>query len=157
MYESHALSRLRAFLVMSDWASRSVSYGLQQCDSIFKNKELMATLKDAAFDAVLLDPMTLCGDLVADVLGLPLILSLRFSFGGILERHCGHVPAPPSFVPPSLLPYSDRMTFRERLISVVMYVSVSAVTELFWKLTLDSYYSEVKGQRRAEIKIAIFL
>lgn len=121
-------------------------FGMQQCDAILKNKQLMATLRDSAFDAVLLDPIMMCGDLVADVLGLPLIVSLRFSFGGVLERHCGHAPAPPSFVPPAPLPYSDHMTFVERLISVVMYVCMSAMTELFWRLILDNYYSELKGQ-----------
>lgn len=126
---------------------RSVDFGMQQCDSMLKNKELMATLRDAAFDVVLLDPMVMCGDLVADVLSLPLIISLRFSFGGVLERHCGHALAPPSYVPAAPLPYGDRMTFVERLISTVTYVWMSAMTEVFWRLTLDQYYSEVKGQR----------
>ncbi len=107
----------------------------------------MATLRDAAFDVVLIDPIVICGDLVADVLGLPLIISLRFSFGGVLERHCGHAPAPPSYVPAAPLPYGDRMTFVERLISTVTYVWMSAMTEMFWRLTLDHYYSEVKGQK----------
>lgn len=124
---------------------RSASYGLKQCDSIFKNRQLMATLREAAFDAVLLDPMIMCGDLVADVLGLPLVISLRFSFGGVMERLCGHVPAPPSFVPPPPLPYSDRMTFTERLTSAVTYVSASAMSELFWRWSLDNYYSQIKG------------
>lgn len=106
----------------------------------------MTTLREAAFDAVLLDPMTVCGDLVADLLGLPLIVSLRLSFGAVLERHCGHAPAPPSFVPPPPLPYSDHMTFTERLIAAVTYASTSVMTELVWRLMLDHHYSEVKGR-----------
>ncbi|KAI3362549.1 hypothetical protein L3Q82_012828 [Scortum barcoo] len=145
MYESHVSSLLQKFLKMRDWLRRSVDFGMQQCESILKNEELMATLQDAAFDVVLLDPMVMCGDLVADMLGLPLIISLRFSLGGVLERHCGHAPAPPSYVPAAPLPYDDRMTFVERLISSVMYVWTSAMTEVFWRLTLDHYYSEVKG------------
>uniref|UniRef100_H2TJ78 UDP glucuronosyltransferase 2 family, polypeptide A4 n=1 Tax=Takifugu rubripes TaxID=31033 RepID=H2TJ78_TAKRU len=123
-----------------------VTFGLKQCDAILKNQQLMATLRDAAFDAVLLDPMIMCGDLVADVLGLPLVISLRFSQGGVMERHCGHVPAPPSFVPPPPLPYSDLMTFTERLTSVMTYVSASAISELFWRWSLDHYYSQIKGR-----------
>lgn len=146
MYESHVSSLLQKFWKVNDWGRRSMHFGMQQCDAILKNKQLMATLRDSAFDAVLLDPIMMCGDLVADVLGLPLIVSLRFSFGGVLERHCGHAPASPSFVPPAPLPYSDHMTFVERLISVVMYVCMSAMTELFWRLILDNYYSELKGQ-----------
>lgn len=128
------------------WGQRSVDLGLQQCDSILKNEQLMKTLRAASFDAVLFDPMIMCSDLVADVLGLPSIISLRFSPGGILERHCGHAPAPPSFVPPAGLSYSDQMTFVERLISTVVHVFLSVTIELFWRLKLDVYYSEVKGQ-----------
>lgn len=146
MYESHVSSPLQKFQKVNDWGRRSVHLRMQQCDAILKNEQLMATLRDAAFDAVLLDPMVMCGDLVANVLGLPLIVSLRFSFGGILESHCGHAPAPLSFVPPAPLPYSDHMTFVERLISVVAYVCMSAMTELFWRLVLDNHYSELKGR-----------
>lgn len=145
IYEYHTASYLERFWKMHTWTQKSLGYGLKLCESMLRNKQLMATLRDAAFDAVLLDPMSMCGDLVADVLGLPLIVSLRFSFGAVMERHCGHVPAPPSFVPPAPLPYSDRMTFTERLVSVVTYVSTSVLTELVWRWSLDSFYSEIKG------------
>ncbi|XP_067339426.1 UDP-glucuronosyltransferase 2A2-like isoform X2 [Channa argus] len=145
MYELHLLSPLYKFLRVREWLGRIVDFGMQQCDSMLKNKDLMATLQDAAFDVILLDPMVMCGDLVADMLGLPLILSLRFSFGGVVERHCGHAPAPPSYVPASPLPYGDHMTFVERLINTLMYAVTSSVTEVVWKLTLDQFYSEVKG------------
>ncbi|XP_071328280.1 UDP-glucuronosyltransferase 2A2-like isoform X2 [Trachinotus anak] len=145
MNEFHVWSPLQKFSRMFDWTRRSVQLGTRQCDSMLKNEQLLAALRSAGFDAVLLDPMVMCGDLVADVLGLPLIVSLRFSFGGVLERHCGHAPAPPSYVPAAPLPYRDRMTFVERLVNVMTYVSTSVMTELFWRVTLDKYYSEVKG------------
>uniref|UniRef100_A0A3Q0RKL0 Uncharacterized protein n=1 Tax=Amphilophus citrinellus TaxID=61819 RepID=A0A3Q0RKL0_AMPCI len=91
----------------------------------------MAILKDATFDAVLQDPMAMCGDLVAEVLGVPLILSLRFSIGSVMERHCGHAPSPPSYVPLTPLPYSDRMTFTERLINMVTLRNQSNQTQTF--------------------------
>lgn len=146
MYEAHVSSLLKKLWKFHSWGQRSVDLGLQQCDSILKNEQLMKTLRAASFDVVLFDPMIMCSDLVADVLGLPSIISLRFSPGGILERHCGHAPAPPSFVPPIPLPYSDQMTFVERLISTVVYVFLSVMTELLWRLKIDMYYSEVKGQ-----------
>lgn len=146
IYEYPTASYLERFWKLHTWTQKSLGYGLMQCESMLKNKQLMATLRDAAFDAVLLDPMAICGDLVADVLGLPLIVSLRFSFGSVVERHCGHVPAPPSFVPPAPLPYSDRMTFTERLISMATYVSTSVLTELAWRWSLNNFYSEIKGK-----------
>lgn len=145
MYEYHTASYLERLWKMHTWTRDSLGFGLKICESMLKNKQLMATLRDAAFDAALLDPMSICGDLVVDVLGLPLIVSIRFSFGAVLERHCGHVPAPPSFVPPPPLPYSDRMTFTERLVSVLMYVATSVVSEVVWRWTMGNFYSEIKG------------
>nr|XP_046231599.1 UDP-glucuronosyltransferase 2A1-like [Scatophagus argus] len=145
IHEFHVSSLLKTLWKMSDWLQRSIDLGMRQCDAMLKNEQLMKTLRAAAFDVVLLDPMVMCADLVAGVLDLPFVISLRFSFGGVLERHCGHAPAPPSYVPPAPLPYSDRMTFVERLTSVMTYVWTSVMSEVFWMLTLDKYYSEVKG------------
>lgn len=146
VYEAHVLSLLKKLWKVHTWSQRAVDLGLQQCDSILKNEQLMKTLRAASFDASLFDPMMMCSDLVADMLGLPSIISLRFSPGGILESHCGHAPAPPSFVPPAALAYSDQMTFVERLISTVAYMFLSVTTELLWRLKMDIYYSKVKGQ-----------
>lgn len=146
MYEAHTSTLLHRFLSMMELSQRAIGLGMQLCDSMLKDEQLMATLRDASFDAVLWDPVVMCGDLVADVLGLPLVISLRFSFGGVMERHCGHAPAPPSYVPAAPLPYGDHMTFRERLTNVLTYVSSSVVTKWMWRTTLDPYYSEVKGQ-----------
>ncbi|KAG7218998.1 hypothetical protein INR49_005898, partial [Caranx melampygus] len=145
MHESHTSSLLRNFLTVLEVVRHIVDLGMQQCDSMLKNEQLMATLRDSSFDAVLWDPVVMCGDLVADMLGLPLIISLRFSFGSVMERHCGHAPAPPSYVPAAPLPYSDRMTFVERLINVLTYVSSTVLSEWMWSQTVDQYYSEVKG------------
>lgn len=157
MYEYHAASYLERFRKMHTWTQEFLGYGLKQCESMLRNKQLMATLRDAAFHAVLLDPMAMCGDLVADVLGLPLIISLRFSLGAVLERHCGHVPAPPSYVPPPPLPYSDRMSFTERLVSVLTYAFTSVVTKLVWSWTLDGFYSEIKGSSSSRTARQLFL
>ncbi|KAM9307138.1 UDP-glucuronosyltransferase 2C1-like [Pholidichthys leucotaenia] len=145
MYESYKSSPLTKFTWISYWMHSFDGLMRLQCDSMFKNEHLMATLHNAKFDAVLLDPLAPCGDLVADILGVPLIISLRFSFGSVVERHCGHMPAPASYVPASPLPYDDHMTFMERVINMATYVSASAVTELFWKMKLDYYYSKIKG------------
>ncbi|XP_071383627.1 UDP-glucuronosyltransferase 2A2-like [Centroberyx affinis] len=145
MYESQNASLLQKYLKMHDWMGRTSGLQLMQCDAMLRNATLMASLRAAGFHAILSDPMMLCTDLLADLLGLPLVISLRFSFGAVLERHCGHAPAPPSFVPAPPLSYGDRMTFTERLVNVVTYTLFSAVTEAFWRLTLDPYYSEIKG------------
>ncbi|XP_043951725.1 UDP-glucuronosyltransferase 2A2-like isoform X2 [Gambusia affinis] len=145
MYKAHNSSLLDRFLVPLTIMGKFSQIGKQQCEAMLKNQQLMATLRDAAFDVVILDPMVVCGDLVADVLGVPLVLSLRFSFGSTLERHCGQAPMPASFIPASPLPYSDHMTFGERLVNMLTYTGMSVLSELSWKMTLDSFYTEIKG------------
>lgn len=146
MYHAHNSSLLQRFLVPMTILTKYSQIGMQQCEAMLKNQELMTALQDAAFDVVILDPMVVCGDLVADMLGVPLVLSLRFSFGSTLERHCGQAPMPASFIPASPLPYDDRMTFGERLINTITYLGTSVLSELSWKMTLDSFYTEIKGQ-----------
>uniref|UniRef100_A0A3B3U4M3 UDP-glucuronosyltransferase n=1 Tax=Poecilia latipinna TaxID=48699 RepID=A0A3B3U4M3_9TELE len=145
MYQAHNSSLLDRFLVPLTILGKLSQIGKQQCDAMLKNQQLMATLRDAAFDVVILDPMVMCGDLVADMLGVPLVLSLRFSFGSTLERHCGQAPMPASFIPASPLPYSDHMTFWERLLNMLTYTGMSVLNEFYWKTTLDSFYTEIKG------------
>uniref|UniRef100_A0A8C6WU35 UDP-glucuronosyltransferase n=1 Tax=Neogobius melanostomus TaxID=47308 RepID=A0A8C6WU35_9GOBI len=102
----------------------SMELQIQTCEAMVRNVTLMSQLRSAHFDGVLWDPMSPCGDLVAQLLDLPLIASLRLSFGAVIERHCGHAPLPPSYVPASPLPYSDHMTFSERVKNVGLFQDV---------------------------------
>lgn len=144
-FSMHDPSMLQVAMKLINFMGRSLDFGRQQCDGILKNDQLMASLRDAAFDVVLLDSLVMCGDLVADVLGVPLVISLRLSLGSVFERHCGHAVFLPSYVPVAPVLYNDHMTFTERLINLVTYVASSVLTELGWKLTMDKYYSEIKG------------
>uniref|UniRef100_A0A3Q4NAE8 UDP-glucuronosyltransferase n=1 Tax=Neolamprologus brichardi TaxID=32507 RepID=A0A3Q4NAE8_NEOBR len=124
-FSMHDPSMLQVAMKLIDFMGRSLDFGRQQCDGILKNNQLMATLRDAAFDVVLLDSLVMCGDLVADVLGVPLVISLRLSLGSVFERHCGHAVFLPSYVPVAPVLYNDHMTFTERLINLVTYVASS--------------------------------
>uniref|UniRef100_A0A3B4AQ87 Uncharacterized protein n=1 Tax=Periophthalmus magnuspinnatus TaxID=409849 RepID=A0A3B4AQ87_9GOBI len=106
----------------------------------------MSRLRDAKFDLVLWDPMSHCGEVVAQLLQLPLVASLRFTFGAVIERHCGHAHLPPSYVPSSPLPYSDVMTFGERTTSLLINLLSSTLSVLFWRISLDGFYSDILGQ-----------
>ncbi|KAK7909481.1 hypothetical protein WMY93_014165 [Mugilogobius chulae] len=146
MYESHKASVWTKARLIYAWLGRSNTITKQYCEGMIENTELMSQLRDAKFDLVLWDPMSPCGDLVAQLLDVPIVASLRFTFGAVIERHCGHAPLPPSYVPSSPLPYSDVMTFRERVISLLVNLLSSIVSELYWKFEMDSYYSEILGQ-----------
>uniref|UniRef100_A0A8C6U591 UDP-glucuronosyltransferase n=1 Tax=Neogobius melanostomus TaxID=47308 RepID=A0A8C6U591_9GOBI len=115
----------------------SMELQIQTCEAMVRNVTLMSQLRSAHFDGVLWDPMSPCGDLVAQLLDLPLIASLRLSFGAVIERHCGHAPLPPSYVPASPLPYSDHMTFSERVKNVLTNILSSVASEIFWKIALN--------------------
>lgn len=146
MYESHKASPLRKAMLVFDWLNRSVTMTMQQCEGLVKNAALIAQLRASVFDVVLFDPMSPCGDLVAEMLNVPFIASLRFSFGGVIERHCGHAPLPSSYVPSSALPYDDRMTFTQRVTNLLTNVLSSTISEIYWKITLDGLYSELIGR-----------
>ncbi|KAJ0055552.1 hypothetical protein NL108_005390 [Boleophthalmus pectinirostris] len=146
MYESHKASIMTKVRLTYSWLSHSVTIQKQTCYGIVHNAALMSQLRNAKFDLVLWDPMSACGDLVAKLLDLPIVTSLRFSFGAVVERHCGHAHLPPSYVPSSPLPYSDIMTFSERVTSFLTNLLSSAVSELFWMVTMNGCYSEVLGQ-----------
>ncbi|CAB1345120.1 unnamed protein product [Coregonus sp. 'balchen'] len=76
---------------------RMTALQLNMCDSMFHNEELMDILRQWKFNALLSDPMMPCSDLMADALNIPLIISLRFTFGMAFERHRCQLPATPSF------------------------------------------------------------
>lgn len=115
------------------------------CDGMLRNAALIARLKALKFDVLLYDPMIICSDLLAEVLDLPVVISLRVSPGFSMERTCGQMPAPPSFVPvpPSVM--TDHMSFTERLRNVIVYAVYSAAFRMA-SISLDNYYSQVLGK-----------
>uniref|UniRef100_A0A3B5MB99 Uncharacterized protein n=1 Tax=Xiphophorus couchianus TaxID=32473 RepID=A0A3B5MB99_9TELE len=81
----------------------------------------MKKLKDGNYDVLFADPIYPGYDLTAEILGIPLVLSLRFSLAHYWERMCGQLPAPPSFVPAAMSKLTDKMDFSERLWNVLFY------------------------------------
>ena len=77
---------------------------------------------------------------------MPYIISLRFTFGYTLERFCGQMPAPPSYVPTPPLSYTAPMTFSERVKSFLMLILQSFMFKLHSFINVDSYYSEIYGK-----------
>ncbi|XP_069711576.1 UDP-glucuronosyltransferase 2A1-like isoform X2 [Phaenicophaeus curvirostris] len=112
------------------------------CDAVFTNQELMVHLQGSGYDLLLSDPVTLCGDLLALKLAIPFIYSLRFSPASTVERHCGKVPAPPSYTPAALSELTDCMTFSERIKNIVSYHLQDYVFQSYWG-EWDIYYSKV--------------
>ncbi|XP_064508205.1 UDP-glucuronosyltransferase 2A2-like isoform X3 [Pseudopipra pipra] len=116
------------------------------CDGVLKNEMLLERLKASAFDVLLADPLVPSGELFAEKLGIPFVYTIRFSLGNTVERLCGMLPAPPSYVPAALSSLTDRMTFWERLKNIFSYTLQDIMYHyLIWG-DWDQYYSDVLGR-----------
>ncbi|XP_008580742.1 PREDICTED: UDP-glucuronosyltransferase 2A3 isoform X1 [Galeopterus variegatus] len=116
------------------------------CESVVYNKTLMKKLLEANYDIMIIDPVTPCGELVAELLAVPFVITLRVSVGGNMERCCGKLPAPPSYVPVPMVGLTDRMTFLERVKNTMLLVFFN-----FWMQDYDfhfwkQFYSEALGR-----------
>nr|XP_048299066.1 UDP-glucuronosyltransferase 2A1 isoform X4 [Myodes glareolus] len=120
-----------------------VSRGI--CDGVLKNEKLMAKLAKGKFEVLLSDPVFPCGDIVALKLGIPFIYSLRFSPASTVEKHCGKVPFPSSYVPAILSELTDQMSFTDRVRNFISYRMQDYMFETLWK-PWDSYYSKALGR-----------
>uniref|UniRef100_A0A3B4ZCD7 UDP-glucuronosyltransferase n=1 Tax=Stegastes partitus TaxID=144197 RepID=A0A3B4ZCD7_9TELE len=88
-------------------------------ESLLFNDSIITHLAQQNFDAVLTDPMVPTGSLIARKLGLPTINMLR----GIpcsLDMKAAGCPSPPSYVPRFFTGFTDRMTFKERVINTLV-------------------------------------
>ncbi|XP_044124046.1 UDP-glucuronosyltransferase 2A2 isoform X2 [Neovison vison] len=118
---------------------------IQICDGVLNNPKLMARLQKGSFDVLVADPVTICGDLVALKLGIPFVYTLRFSPASTVERHCGKIPAPASYVPAALSELTDQMTFSERVKNTISYPLQDYIFQSYWG-EWNSYYSKVLGR-----------
>ncbi|KAF5926805.1 hypothetical protein HPG69_001435, partial [Diceros bicornis minor] len=74
-------------------------YILDFCEEVVLNKKLVTKLQESRFDVILADAIGPCGELLAELLKIPLVYSLCFSSGYTIEKYSGGLPFPPSYVP----------------------------------------------------------
>ncbi|XP_051739261.1 UDP-glucuronosyltransferase 2C1-like [Ctenopharyngodon idella] len=87
---------------------------------IFENEILMKSLEDGKYNVVLTDPAFGGGVLLAHRLGLPLVLNVRWTMYG--EGHFVVAPSPLSYIPIPALQLTDKMTFSQRVMNVMVYM-----------------------------------
>lgn len=116
------------------------------CDEVLKNKALLERLRTFGFDVFLIDPLVPSGELVAEKLGIPFVYTIRFSIGNTVERHCGALPTPPSYIPATLSHLTDRMSFLERLKNTFTYTILDMMYHYVLWGSWDQYYSDVLGK-----------
>uniref|UniRef100_A0A669DIX0 UDP-glucuronosyltransferase n=1 Tax=Oreochromis niloticus TaxID=8128 RepID=A0A669DIX0_ORENI len=145
IYEIDYMNYWEIYIRFINMAKTNLQYNIQYLDGVVKSEVIMKKLKEGNYDLLLADPINPGSDLVADILGIPLVFSLRFSIANNWERHCGQMPAPPSFVPGAMSKLTDKMDFSERVWNFLFYALQDIMIDhTFWNV-LDRYYSDVKG------------
>ncbi|XP_040897568.1 UDP-glucuronosyltransferase 2A2-like [Toxotes jaculatrix] len=145
MYEMDQMSYLQIYIRFMNMMKTDMKYSLQYLDGVLKSETILKKLKEGKYDLLLADPIMPGSDLTAEILGVPLVFSLRFSLANNWERQCGQLPAPPSFVPGAMSKLTDKMDFSERVWNFLFYALQDIVlNNIYWK-EVDKYYSEIKG------------
>ncbi|XP_060927735.1 UDP-glucuronosyltransferase 2A2-like [Limanda limanda] len=146
MYEMDQMNTLQMYMKYIELMAVDQKFALRYLDGVLKSDTVMKKLKEGKYDLLLADPLYAGSDLTAEILGIPLVFSLRFSFVNNWERHCGQLPAPPSFVPAVMSKLTDKMDFSERVWNFAFYlINDIIVNNSYWK-KLDAYYSEIQGK-----------
>lgn len=147
MYEVDKMNYLQIYIRIVDLLKTDMEYSLKYLDGVMKSETVMKKLKEGKYDLLLADPIYPGSDLAAEILGIPLVFSLRFSLGNNWERQCGQLPAPPSFVPSTMSKLTDKMNFSERVRNFLFYIGQDILmNNIYWK-EIDKYYSEIKGEQ----------
>ncbi|NXG81113.1 UD11 glucuronosyltransferase, partial [Baryphthengus martii] len=110
------------------------------CSSLLYNKEMMKYIEESKFDAILTDPLTPCGQIIALHFSIPTVFFLR-GVPCAIDIHAAQSPDPPSYVPRIFSLNTDHMTFSERvknfLITVSEYFTCSIVFSPFESLASE--------------------
>ncbi|XP_048220824.1 UDP-glucuronosyltransferase 2B17-like [Perognathus longimembris pacificus] len=87
---------------------------LNICKEAALNQELIARLRKARLNVLIADAIGPRGELLAELLEIPLVYTLCFYPGYTMEKYSGGLLVPPSYVPVILSGLGGQMTFIER-------------------------------------------
>ncbi|XP_028929294.1 UDP-glucuronosyltransferase 2A2 isoform X5 [Ornithorhynchus anatinus] len=118
----------------------------QVCQSVILNEALVKKLRASGFDVLVADAIFFGGELVAESLGIPFVYTLRFSSGYYLERHCGKLPSPLSYVPLPMGALTDRMDFKDRVKNVGLAILFDYFIPQFDRSVWDGFYTDLLGR-----------
>ncbi|KAM4578613.1 UDP-glucuronosyltransferase 2C1-like [Fundulus diaphanus] len=145
IYEMDFMNYFQIYHRFIELLQDNMKVSLHMLDGVVRSETVMKKLREGKYDLLFADPVYPGSDLVADILGIPLVYSLRVSLANNWERLCGQLPAPPSFVPGAMSKLTDKMDFSGRLWNVLFYALQDVVIERFMWKELDKYYSDVRG------------
>ncbi|NXY14373.1 UD16 glucuronosyltransferase, partial [Atrichornis clamosus] len=85
-----------------------------QCKDLFRSQDILQFLNQSSFDAILTDPVFLCGATLANYFSLPFVFFMR-GFPCNLHFAAPQCPSPLSYIPRLFTFNSDRMSFFQRV------------------------------------------
>lgn len=150
IYELQNSTIYQSYQKMNEIIDLMTEQNQELCRELFKREDLLERWRKEKYDVVLIDPMQMCGDILAEKLNLPLVISLRFTFGSVLERRCAQLPTPPSYVPAIGLGYTEHMDFIMRVKNVLFNVLQDFLFSLLAVMKWDPLYTEIIGKSRLE-------
>lgn len=146
LHELDQLSYARIFWRLKNLMHKDAELALKLLDGLLHSDEVMRKLKEAKYDLLFADPIYPGSELVAHILGIPFTYTLRFSLANGMERLCGQLPAPPSYVPGSTVKLTDQMSLSERVTNSVYYLMMDFLSLHSMWSQYDQYYSGVLGK-----------
>ena len=97
------------------------------CEATLNSTEILKELE--GFDLIVYDTLAMCAALVGELLDIPRVeiypIAPNFPFA---VNHM--IPIPVSYVPLLVLPFSDQMTFVQRVINCGMYLGVQLLMDV---------------------------
>uniref|UniRef100_A0A672VDQ7 glucuronosyltransferase n=1 Tax=Strigops habroptila TaxID=2489341 RepID=A0A672VDQ7_STRHB len=112
-----------------------------QCKNLFSNKELLQYVNQSSFDALLTDPIFMCGPVLAQYFSLPYLFFMR-GFPCNLHYDASQCPSPLSYIPRLFTFNSDQMTFLQRVENALIYLLEPAYCNGFYGTALE-FASEI--------------
>lgn len=101
-------------LALYNISSNVFSTFFLQCKELFSSTETLQYLNQSGFDAVLTDPIFMCGATLANYFSLPFVFFMR-GLPCNLHFEAAQCPSPLSYVPRTFSFSSDHMTFFQRV------------------------------------------
>ncbi|KAI4898942.1 hypothetical protein NFI96_026271, partial [Prochilodus magdalenae] len=147
-WANETVTGIRTLTLFWNMMSNYERYFREACEGMLLNEQFITSLRESHFDVLLYDPVMPCSSLLAETLGLPHLVSVRLTFAHTMERLCGQLPAPPSYVPAVGVQghLSDHMNFKERLENLLLYVSHTAILKLQMLFMIDKQYTKITGK-----------
>ncbi|XP_043826243.1 UDP-glucuronosyltransferase 2A3-like isoform X6 [Dromiciops gliroides] len=123
-----------------------ILFGKSRCENVVFNQTFMEKLHTTGYDVLFTDAVLPCGDLIAEMLEIPFINSVRWTMGNVYEKYCGLLLSPLSYVPVVPGGLTDKMSFMERVENMLL----SLFLDYFWFHSLEKeweqFYSSALGR-----------